>query len=332
VTNSSDANEETHSQRGVFCGSISSDAFAKGEEAEGWTHAGRSIGFPVTRYAPPNGERLIAKGVVRTLPGLALISASATPFEITWDKTITDDVFVCFSDGCGMANRVSQGSEVIVQGAGALVVDPETAASTAYRGGVATGLRAPRRALSMIPNDLLFKRQALPAGSALDLLKIYLAVLNDPHAIATARQREMTVNHVHDLLALAIGLTGCEREAALQRGGAAARLYALKKDIDRFLFSPRLGAVFLARRNGITPRHVHRLFEAEGVSLSQYVLERRLLEGYRLLAESEACVRTVTDIAFSVGFNDLSYFNRAFARRFSAQPREVRRLFHGYRR
>ena len=127
---------------------------------------------------------------------------------------------------------------------------------------------------------------------------------------------------------VAIGATGEEREAAILRGGAAARLYALKKNVERFLFHHDLGAEFLALRNAITPRHVHRLFEAEGVSLSQFILERRLLEGYRQLAEAKG--RSVTDIAFSLGFNDLSYFNRTFARRFKAQPREVRRLFHTF--
>jgi AraC-like DNA-binding protein len=34
--------------------------------------------------------------------------------------------------------------------------------------------------------------------------------------------------------------------------------------------------------------------------------------------------RTITEIAFEAGFNDLSYFNRTFRRRYSATPSDVR--------
>ena len=330
MNDSSAANSANISPDGVFFGDISSEAFRQGEEIDGWTDASRSIGFAVRRLAPPKGGRLIARGVVRALPGVTLISAASTPFHVFWDKTLNDDVFLCFNDGCGMSNLFDHGAEVAIEGAGALIVNPETAPTTVYRGETASCLRIARSALRAIPEDLLFKRQALQSGRAFGLLTTYLGVLKDPEAMATARQREMAVAHIHDLAVLAIGARGDAREAAIARGGGAARLYALKKDVERFLFRHDLGAEFLALHNAITPRHVHRLFEAEGVSLSQYVLERRLLEGYRLLAERESKGRSVADIAFSLGFGDLSYFNRTFARRFRAQPREVRRLFQTF--
>jgi AraC-like DNA-binding protein len=34
--------------------------------------------------------------------------------------------------------------------------------------------------------------------------------------------------------------------------------------------------------------------------------------------------RTISTIAFNVGFNDLSYFNRTFRRRFGMTPSEAR--------
>jgi AraC-like DNA-binding protein len=34
--------------------------------------------------------------------------------------------------------------------------------------------------------------------------------------------------------------------------------------------------------------------------------------------------RAISTIAFELGFNDLSYFNRTFRRRYSATPSEIR--------
>jgi AraC-like DNA-binding protein len=162
-------------------------------------------------------------------------------------------------------------------------------------------------------------------GAALNLLKSYLCVLRDRNSIATVRHQEMVANHICDLVTLAIGANGDEKESAFARGGRAARFYCLKQDVERFLFHQDLGAEFLARKNRITERYVHMLFESEGLTLSKYILGRRLLEAYRLLADPTG--GRVSDIAFSVGFNDLSYFNRAFSKRFSAKPREVRSVF-----
>jgi AraC-like DNA-binding protein len=327
LTNSSD-DEPAAGQNRAFFGSFSTDFFSKGEEIEGWNHIAQSSGFQV-RQETPGGQPLRATAIVRALPGLAVVSGSTTPLRTGWSESqiLNDDVIVCFSHGGGIVS-MQRGREEMTSGAGAVVMGLETAGSTFFTGGGLTTLRAPRRAFSRFADDgRLFNRQLSAGDGALKLLKTYLTVLENPSAIATTRQQDMVVSHVHDLLALAVGAGGDERRAAIERGGAAARLHALKTDIDRHLFERQLGAKFLARTNGVTPRHVHRLFEAEGASLSQYVLERRLLEAYRLLAAPEGEGRTVADIAFAIGFNDLSYFNRAFARRFEAKPGEVRSLF-----
>jgi AraC-like DNA-binding protein len=330
MTNSSPGNGAAGGDSRMFFGAFSTGAFRKGEELEAWMHLA-ALGSYHVRADVPKGERLRAHGVVRVLPGLAMYSGIHTAFEVTWDQRRgTEDIFLCFNHGARIVSKRPGREATVAQRADVILlrgdVDIDTLLFDGLGGGV-TLLRAPREFVR-VSEDARQSNQKLQAGRALALLQTYLGVMKEPEAMATARQQEMAVSHVHDLIALAIGATGEEKEAAILRGGAAARLYALKKDVERFLFHHDLCAEFLALRNAVTPRHVHRLFEAEGASLSQYVLERRLLEGYRLLAQREARGRTVTEIAFSLGFNDLSYFNRTFARRFNAQPREVRRLFH----
>jgi len=43
-----------------------------------------------------------------------------------------------------------------------------------------------------------------------------------------------------------------------------------------------------------------------------------------MLSDPRLGDRTIGSVAFDVGFGDLSYFNRAFRRRYDATPSEVR--------
>jgi AraC-like DNA-binding protein len=68
-----------------------------------------------------------------------------------------------------------------------------------------------------------------------------------------------------------------------------------------------------AAQAGVSPFHFLRLFSAVlGVSPHQYLVRSRLRHAARLLADED---RAVTDIAYDVGFADLSNFVRTFHRR-----------------
>ena len=66
------------------------------------------------------------------------------------------------------------------------------------------------------------------------------------------------------------------------------------------------------------------LFEPEGVTFSEFVLAQRLDRAYAMRLDSRHAGRRVSDIAFTVCFGDLSYFNRCFRRRFNETPSAVR--------
>ncbi|SRR5579871_1144135 len=159
---------------------------------------------------------------------------------------------------------------------------------------------------------------------ALRLLTTYIdAVLNAHQVPAPALQRLVAI-HVYDLVALAIGAT---RDAALiaeGRGVRAARLGAMKAYIAANLSDSDLSAASVAARQGVTPRYVHKLFEDEGVTFSKFVLSRRLERAHRMLTDPRFACRTISSLAFDVGFGDLSYFYRTFRRRYDATPSEVR--------
>lgn len=71
---------------------------------------------------------------------------------------------------------------------------------------------------------------------------------------------------------------------------------------------------------GIERSYLYRLFlEAEGISPSSWLMKRRLSHAVNLLQENEL---TITEIAYSVGFYDVSHFSKAFKEVFQCSPKE----------
>ena len=85
-----------------------------------------------------------------------------------------------------------------------------------------------------------------------------------------------------------------------------------------------------AREAGLSEFHFLRMFTAAlGVSPKQYLIRARLRRAARLLAEDD---RSITDIAFDVGFGDLSNFVRTFHRAAGVSPRRFRQASRGDRK
>jgi AraC-like DNA-binding protein len=187
------------------------------------------------------------------------------------------------------------------------------------------GLRVPLKRLAPLianPGDAgmrLAPREARP----LQLLTRYLQALDMGASIDSPELSKAVADHICDLIALCMG---AHRDAIplVERGVRAARLKAVKADIDANLDDLELSVSAVAARHGVTPRYIQKLFEDDGATFSEYVLGQRLAEAHRSLTDPRLAHRTVSGIAFDGGFNDLSYFNRTFRRRFGATPTEVR--------
>ena len=117
---------------------------------------------------------------------------------------------------------------------------------------------------------------------------------------------------------LAPGLAPVDAARALAR--AAASL------IDDGLANEG-GMDAVARRLGVTDRHLRRVFEAEyGVAPVAYAQTARLLLAKRLLTDTHM---PVTDVALAAGFGSVRRFNTLFASRYRMQPTALRRTAPG---
>jgi AraC-like DNA-binding protein len=99
---------------------------------------------------------------------------------------------------------------------------------------------------------------------------------------------------------------------------------AIKSDIVANLEDERLSVVAIAVRHGVTPRYVHRLFEREDMTYTQFMLRQRLERVYRLLRDPRLSASSISSIVYDAGFGDLSYFNRFFRRHYHCTPSDVR--------
>ena len=85
-----------------------------------------------------------------------------------------------------------------------------------------------------------------------------------------------------------------------------------------------------ADQAGISPFHFLRLFSGVlGVTPHQYLVRSRLRHAARLLADED---RSITDIAYDVGFGDLSNFVRTFHRAAGVSPLKFRQASRGMRK
>lgn len=127
-------------------------------------------------------------------------------------------------------------------------------------------------------------------------------------------------DHLHQLAALALG-AGETRTPSELPGIGGARLALVKQEIERSLTDPELDIATVARRQGVTPRYIQRLFEREGTTFGHFLRDARLDLAHAAL---ESGAGTVSAIAFDCGFGDLSHFNKAFRSRFGATPSDIK--------
>jgi len=261
------------------------------------------------------------------LPGASLISGTLCGLRQDGAHAGSDGDELLF--GLNLAGRgrfVQRGREITPADGDAVLVNPAAGAFAMIRPTPARciGLRVPRKVIAPLVVDLddLAMRLIPSATDGLKLLTGYLRAILDSQVLASPERSRLVVTHLHDLIALSIGGT---REGAVEGGSVrAARLAAIKSDIVANLEDGALTVAAVAARHGVTPRYVHKLFEGEGFTCTQFVLRQRLDHAYRMLRDSRLAARSISAIAYDVGFGDLSYFNRAFRRQYNATPSDIR--------
>ncbi len=106
------------------------------------------------------------------------------------------------------------------------------------------------------------------------------------------------------------------------------QLDLVKRYIAENLADPALSPEMIAGARRISLRYLHALFEGEPVTAQQHIILQRLRRCRRDLGNPVMVARTITDIAFSWGFQNSTHFSRRFKAEFGMSPQDYRVTCH----
>jgi AraC family transcriptional regulator, positive regulator of tynA and feaB len=185
---------------------------------------------------------------------------------------------------------------------------------------VRTTLRFPREVLlrRVGPVEHFIGRSIDGTIGAAGILSPLLRDLPSRAGTIPAAARERVADNLLDLIAIVL-----LADIGQPPRGAGMTLVHAKAWIEAHLGEP-LTAEQIAGACRLSVRHLNRLFARGGTSVMRHVWERRLERCHRDLSDPAMRGRSIGEIAFAAGFNDLSHFSRAYRLRYSYGPRETR--------
>ncbi|MFB9262813.1 AraC family transcriptional regulator [Bradyrhizobium erythrophlei] len=243
---------------------------------------------------------------------------------------VTDNrgLFLSFDLGGG-GRRLSQcGKDIITTGDGAFLASLADLGTVELLPGTgALSVLLPSdQLLSAVPDveDLVATR--LNAGHpSMVYLRRYLQFLMQDDGIG---DDPALVKHIDttlvDLAVLALGAQRDAAEVASGRGLRAARLREVLLAIKNGFDDPAFSSGQVARAHGVTSRYVNDLLYETGKTLAERVLDLRLEKAHAMLSNRGHDHLKIGEIALSCGFNEVSYFNRCFRRRYGLSPTACR--------
>jgi AraC-like DNA-binding protein len=94
--------------------------------------------------------------------------------------------------------------------------------------------------------------------------------------------------------------------------------------IESHLSDQSLSPKKIAASSRISLSYLYSLFNDNETTVSQFVQTKRLQRAYEILVADPKGHRTVSEVAYEVGFKNVSHFSRCFSRHFKVAPRDVR--------
>jgi AraC-like DNA-binding protein len=183
-------------------------------------------------------------------------------------------------------------------------------------------MNLPNMALKAMVTDIddMVGRELAPGGALSLAMNYGDQLLRNPDAVDEAGM--LISAHLADLAALGLGARGDIAVAARRGGLRAVRLKAVLAILQKRFTEREFSAQKLAAAAGLSERYVNELLDEAGAGFTMRLSELRLRKAADLL--QRAGWRRISDIAFDCGFNNLSYFNRCFRRRFGLTPSAAR--------
>ncbi len=240
-------------------------------------------------------------------------------------KTETNEIFFCRQLDGAMSFEQS-GREARLNAGDMMLLDP----LLPYQGRFGPGSRLlvvkiPRRSLEMRTGKLqsLTAIAMKPDHAELGLTSSFLATLPSYVGQLSPTAREMLKEQALDLIALSLA-TATEGMPRLSSGQSTI-LLTIRAAVEARLDDPNLDVQAVAEAVGVSVRYANALLAWENSSLSRLILTRRLVRCKKALEDPLQSRRSVSEIAYSWGFSDMTHFGRVFRKAYGMLPSECRR-------
>jgi AraC-like DNA-binding protein len=289
--------------------------------------------MPNLNIEPVPGVSFHAESTFRSMRGLQTVKWTGSAICVKRKPSEIDAVALIVNQG-KCAQVLQRGREVVLSAGEATAVLQSDAVdltnaslATPHGYGSHLALVVPHSALASRVGDVeaTLVRPVSRRRESLRLLLSYLPILHRQAFAATPELTDVVVGHVHDLIALTVGPGPEPGESSLSAIGAA-RLEVALGEIARRFHDPDFSIRALAHSQGVSSRYLQRLLEMSGLPFTARLNEHRLQRAFALLTQEKGCsVARIADVALSVGFSDISHFNRLFRARFGDSPTGVRR-------
>ena len=240
-------------------------------------------------------------------------------------KADSDELFLCrqiegalFFEQCGREVRLKAGDMTLI--------DP----MLPYNGRFGIGsellvVKIPRRLLEMRTGKLqsLTAVALKPDDAERGLTSSFLGTLPAYTGQLSSTSHEILKEQTLDLIALSLAKT-IDGKLRLSAGHAFV-LLNIRAAVEARLADPNLDVKTIADAAGVSVRYANSLLASENTSLRRLVQTRRLTRCQKALEDPMQSRRTVSEIAYSWGFSDMTHFGRVFKKAHGMLPSDYRR-------
>jgi AraC family transcriptional activator of tynA and feaB len=217
--------------------------------------------------------------------------------------------------------------EAMLEAGDIILLDPRRPMRGKYlEGAKQLILKFPRAQLEARVGDLrqMIARLIKPSEAEHRLTSAYLAMLPTHADNLAAPAVDIVRNQTLDLIAVSLA-KAMKGESLRISSARSLALVSVRAAIEARLTDPALDAETIAAAAGVSVRYANAVLADDDTSIVRLLWTRRLERCRRALEDPSQRHRTVSEIAYSWGFSDMTHFGRRFRAAYGFLPSEYRR-------
>jgi len=279
---------------------------------------------------PECAQRFEARIEAGTLGDLGLVRFTNSAMTISHtarhaSQVGSDDLFLCRQIG-GALELEQEARDARLEAGDMTLLDP----TLPYAGKFSSGsnllvVKLPRRALAarVGRSREMLARVMKPEAAEISLASSFLNLLPAHLGKMSQTAEKIAMDQTLDLIALSLArmMHSCRPRVSSARSVVSS---AVRAAIESRLHDPNLNAAAVAAAAGVSVRYANAVLADENSSVARLIQERRLARCRRALDDPLQTHRSVSEIAYTWGFSDMTHFGRCFRKAYGLSPREYR--------